>query len=35
MIIISQEINKIIDDYVFYLIDNGITSQKRAFEKRN
>lgn len=35
MIIIAENVNKIIDDYVNYLIDEGITSQKRAFEKKN
>jgi len=34
MIIISDVINALIDDYVNYLINEGITSQKRAFEKK-
>ena len=34
MIIISDIINALIDDYVNYLINEGITSQKRAFEKK-
>ncbi len=34
MIIISQDILNIIEDYVNYLIKEGVTSQKRAFEKR-
>jgi len=35
MIIISDVVNKIIDDYVIYLSNEGITSQKRAYEKRD
>ena len=35
MIIISDSVNNIIDDYVYYLINEGITSQKRACEKRD
>ena len=35
MIIISDVVNKMIDDYVNYLSNEGITSQKRAYEKRD
>ena len=35
MIIISQNVNDIIDDYVNYLIYEGLTSQARAFAKKN
>ena len=35
MIIISDIVNALIDDYVNYLINEGVTSQKRAFEKKN
>jgi len=35
MIIISDIVNALIDDYVNYLINEGITSQTRAFEKKN
>ena len=35
MIIISDVVNRIIDDYVNYLIQEGVTSKKRAYEKRD
>ena len=35
MIIISDDVNNLIDDYVNYLISEDITSQKRAYEKRD
>ena len=35
MIIISQKVNDIIDDYIRYLIYEGLTSQTRALEKKN
>ena len=35
MIIISDVVKALIDDYVNYLINEGITSQERAFEKKN
>jgi|GEM_PF-1163306 len=35
MIIIADEVYKVIDDYTRYLIDEGLTSQSRAFEKKN
>jgi len=35
MILIKPKVNALIDDYVNYLINQGVTSQKRAFEKKN
>ena len=35
MIIIKPEVNAIIDDYVNYLINEGETSQMRAFNKKD
>jgi hypothetical protein len=35
MIIVSDVVNAVIDDYVDYLIREGITSQLRAYEKKN
>ena len=35
MIIISDAVNALIEDYVSYLIIEGITSQTRAFEKKD
>jgi len=35
MIIISETVNALIDDYVIYLIKEGATSNSRAFEKKN
>ena len=35
MIIISDIVKALIDDYVYYLINEGITSKERAFEKKN
>lgn len=34
MIIISAVVNALIDDYINYLINEDITTQKRAFEKK-
>jgi len=34
MILIKPIVNALIDDYVNYLINQGVTSQKRAFEKK-
>ncbi len=34
MIIISQNVYSLIDNYINYLIKEGITSQERAFEKK-
>ena len=35
MIIISDVVKALIDNYVYYLINEGITSKERAFEKKN
>ena len=35
MILIKPNVNALINDYVNYLINEGITSQTRAFEKKN
>ena len=35
MILIKPRVNALIEDYVNYLINEGITSQVRAFEKKN
>jgi len=35
MILIKPNVNALIDDYVNYLINEGVTSQARAFEKKN
>ena len=35
MILIKPIVNALIDDYVNYLINEGITSQTRAFEKKS
>ncbi|MCL1934132.1 MAG: hypothetical protein FWF53_10035 [Candidatus Azobacteroides sp.] len=35
MIIISDAVIALIDDYINYLIDEGITSKTRALEKKN
>jgi len=35
MIIISDIVNALIEDYVNYLISEGITTQSRAFQKSN
>ncbi len=35
MILIKPNVLEIIDNYVDYLTNEGITSQKRAFEKKN
>ena len=35
MILIKPKVNALIEDYVNYLINEGITSQARAFEKKN
>ena len=35
MIIISEVVNALIDDYVNYRINEGVTSQERAFEKKS
>lgn len=35
MILIKPNVYNTINNYVNYLIDEGITSQKRAFEKKN
>ena len=35
MILIKPDVNNVIDNYVSYLINEGVTSQKRAFEKKD
>ena len=35
MILIKPKVNALIEDYVNYLINEDITSQTRAFEKKN
>jgi hypothetical protein len=35
MIIISDIVNALIEDYVYYLISEGITTQARAYDKKN
>ena len=35
MILIKTNVRVIIDDYVNYLINEGITSKERAYEKKN
>ena len=35
MIIIADEVYKVIDKYTHYLINEGLTSQSRAIEKKN
>ena len=35
MILIKPNVNALIDDYVSYLINEGVTSQIRAFEKKS
>ena len=35
MILLKPKVKALIDNYVYYLIKEGITSQTRAFEKKN
>ena len=35
MILLKPKVKALIDDYVNYLINEGVTTQERAFEKKN